>query len=101
MIAAFFSAIIIVGALVLVEVTASIEDAQPVDAVQLELVVDDPQCVVPHQAGAAITRMSGGLANWRYRRRVSLAQLALRLLALAMRTYTCCFTQRAPDDTGR
>ena len=55
MIAAPFSAIIIVGT-ILFEITAGIEDAQPVDAVHLELVVDDRHSAARRHAGAGGTR---------------------------------------------
>ena len=56
-IAAPFSAIMIVGALVLVEVTAGIteasDDAQPVEPVHPQLAVDDAHRARTHHAGAA------------------------------------------------
>ncbi len=57
MIAAPFSAIMIVGALVLVEVTAGITEAsmtlRPSSPCTLSCVVDDAHRMLPHQAGAA------------------------------------------------
>ena len=76
----------IVGVLVLVEVTGGIEGAQPVDAVHLGLVVDDAVARLAVMQEQLLFARRVEPANQRYRRRVSLAAPALRPLALAMQT---------------
>jgi hypothetical protein len=96
MIAAPFSAIMIVGALVLVEVTAGITEASMTPG-HLELVGDDRHRVAPHHAGAARVIAGAAVAP----RVIEQFVVALDVAAGRRSSRTNCFSGSARTSAGQ